>query len=441
LALDQGRIVPRLEAVPHLQRALEIDPDFAMAHALLSGIYRNTGRSTEAGPHSQRAFELRDRVSERERYFISWRYYIDLAQAWDKALELSTSWTKTYPREAFAFNSLGLAQSAFGQHERAVEAFREAIRLDPKFVSPPGNLAGSLMALNRFDDAQAALDGAERQGIEFISLRRQAYVLAFLKNNSAAAAIELKRAEAMPEAVYSSNWNARDALFSGQFHLAHDRFQESVQAAVRGNFSEFAAQWTTEDAEAHAIVEQCQTALREVSAGLTLRRDNFTLERAGRTLALCGAQKQASDIVDELARRFPEATLTIRLHLPVIGAALALSRGDPSQAVRELDTVQAYDHAPAAEFWPSYLTGLANLRLKDGRSAAEAFRNIVNHRGEAPTSPLYGLAHLGLARASVQTNDQAEARKNYEAFFSLWKDADADVPSLRQARAEYAQLQ
>ncbi len=127
-----------------------------------------------------------------------------------------------------------------------------------------------------------------------------------------------------------------------------------------------------EDAEGHAVAEQCDEALREVSAGLALRRDNFTLERAGRTLALCGAERRATDILDELARRFPTATLTTRLHRPVILAALALSRGDAARAVSELDPVRPFDHAPAAEFWPSYLTGLAHLRLKDGRSAADS---------------------------------------------------------------------
>ena len=441
LALNDGRILPRLDAIPHLQRAIEIDPDFAMAHALLAAVYRNTGRSTEAAPISQRAFELRDRVSERERYFISWRYYLDTAQAWDKALELSTSWSKTYPREAFAFNSLGLAAGAFGEHDRAVEAFREAMRLDPRFIPPYGNIAGSLTALNRFDDAKAALDEARRHGVDFISLHRQAYLLGFLQHDASAMTRALKAAEATPEALWSANWQARDALFLGQFQLAHNRFEQSAQAVLAKNFPEFAAQWTMEDAEGHAVAEQCDEALREVSAGLALRRDNFTLERAGRTLALCGAERRATDILDELARRFPTATLTTRLHRPVILAAMALSRGDTARAVSELDPVRPFDHAPAAEFWPLYLTGLANLRAKDGRTAAEAFRNIVNHRGEAPTSPLYGLAHLGLARASVQTNDQAEARKNYEAFFSLWKDADPDVSPLRQARAEYAQLQ
>jgi tetratricopeptide (TPR) repeat protein len=442
LALDEGRIVvPRLEAIPHLNRALELDPDFAMAHALLSGIYRNTGRSTEAAPHSQRAFELRDRVSERERYFISWRYYLDMAQNWGEALDLSMSWTTTYPREAFAFNSLGLAQSAFGRHDRAVEAFREAMRLDPRFISPYGNVAGSLTAMNRYDEANAALDAAARRGIDFISLRRQRYVLGFVKADTGVMGRELKAAEATPEGVWSTNWTARDALFSGQFQMAHDRFAQSAQAAVRENFPEFAAQWTMEDAEAHAVAEQCGVAASEVSAGLALRRDNFTLERAGRTLALCGADTRVSEVLDELARRFREATLTARLHRPVILAALALHRGDATNAVSELDAVAQYDHAPAAEFWPSYLRGLAYLRLKDGRSAASAFRNIVDHRGEAPTSPLYALAHLGLARSAVLINDSGESRRNYDTFFSIWKDADPNVPAVRQARAEYARLQ
>jgi eukaryotic-like serine/threonine-protein kinase len=441
LGLKDGRVVARLDAIPHLQRAIELDPDFSMAHASLAAVYRNTGRSTEAAPISQRAFELRDRVSERERFFISWRYYMDTAQAWDKALELSTSWTKTYPREAFAFNSLGLASAAFGQHERAVEAFREAMQLDPRFVPPYGNVAGSLTALNRLDEATAALDEATRHGVDFISLQRQAYILAFLRNDATAMARELKTAEAKPERAWSSNWTARDALFAGQFQLAHQRFEQSVQTVVRQNFPEFAAQWTMEDAEGHAVADECATALNEVSAGLALRRDNFTLERAGRTLALCGADGRASELLDELARRFPTATLTSRLHRPVILAALALHRGDAAGAVSELDPVAPYDHAPAAEFWPSYLRGLAHLRLKDGRSAAAAFENIVNHRGEAPTSPLYGLAYLGLGRAAVLTNDSAAARKNYDTFFSIWKNADSGLAAVRQARAEYAQLQ
>jgi serine/threonine protein kinase/tetratricopeptide (TPR) repeat protein len=441
LALDEGRLVPRLEAIPHVQRALELDPDFAMAHALLASIYRNTGRSTEAAAIAQRAFDLRDRVSERERYFISWRYYMDAVQAWDKALELSASWTKTYPREPFAFNSLGLAAGAFGQHERAVDAFREAIRLDPRFSPPYGNLVGSLIALNRLDEGQKALDEASRQTLRFIGLRRHGYVLGFIRHDADVMARELDAAGAMPEGVWSANWEARDALFAGQFKRAHDLFAQSVQQAIRENYPEYAAQWTMEDAEAHALAGQCETALREVAAGLSLRRDNFTLERAGRTLALCGAETRTADVVGELARRFPMATLTARIQRPVIAAALALQRGRAAAALTELDPVRPYDHTPASEFWPAYLRGLAHLRLKNGRAAGAEFKAIIDHRGEAPTSPLYALAELGLGRAVAASGDAAGARRHYDAFFSLWQAADQNITIVQDAQAEYTRLQ
>ena len=166
LALYEGREVPRLEAIPHLKRAIELDPTFAMAHAQLSAVYANTGQSALAPAHSLKAFELRDRVSDRERFFISWRYYRDAIQAWDKALELARSWTATYPREAFAFNSLGVVLIRLGQFEQSVEPLRNAILLDPRFIPAYSNLAASLLALDRLDEAKAILQQAEERGLE-----------------------------------------------------------------------------------------------------------------------------------------------------------------------------------------------------------------------------------------------------------------------------------
>jgi Tfp pilus assembly protein PilF len=440
LALDEGRVVPRIEAIPYLRRALELDPNFAMAQALLSGVYANTGRSVDAPAFSRRAFELRDRVSERERFFISWRYYIDAAQAWDKALELSLSWTTTYPREAFAFNSLGLASAAFGQHEEAARAFREAIRLDARFVPPRGNLVGSLIALNRFDEAKAALEEARQRGVDFISLRRAAFLLGFLENDSATMARELTLARKMPEAVSAASWEARTSAFSGRFRTAHELLQRGIQAAVRDQFHELGAQWTMEDAELHALAGQCEETLREVAGGFELRRDNFTLERAGRALALCGFGGRAASLSAELANRFPTATLTGRVQIPVIAAALALQRGEARRALELLEPVKPYDHAPSAEFWPAYIRGRAYLQLKDGRAADVQFQNILDHRGEAPTSPLYPLAHLGLARAAALAGDNSKARTMYEGFFALWGGADPGLQPSKQGREEYARL-
>jgi tetratricopeptide (TPR) repeat protein/tRNA A-37 threonylcarbamoyl transferase component Bud32 len=439
LALDQGRVNLRREAIPHLQRAIELDPSFAMAQALLSGIYANTGQHTEAPAFSRRAFELRDRVSERERFFISWRYYVDAAQAWDKALELAQAWTTTYPREAFALNSLGIASGTFGQLEQAVRAFQEAIRLDPRFVPPHGNLVGSLIALNRFPEAKARLREAGDRGVDFISLRRMAYVLAFLDGDSAGMARELDLLRGTPNAMWASTLQGRTAVFSGRFHAAHALFQQGVQAAVRDNFRELGAQWMMEDAESHAIAGQCPEARREIRAGLELSRDNFTLERANRTLVWCGADEGAG-LSGELADRFSSATITTRIQLPVAAAAFALRRGEPARALERLEAVTSYDWAPASELWPAYLRGQAALALKDGGAAAAQFRTLLAHRGSAPTSPLYPLAQLGLARAAALAGDVGEARMAYEAFFAFWTGADAGLQPVEEARAEFARL-
>jgi tetratricopeptide (TPR) repeat protein len=412
-----------------------------MAQALLSGVYANTGRYADAPEFSRRAFELRDRVSERERFFISWRYYLDATQSWDEAYDLAVSWTMTYPREAFAFNSLGLASAAFGRHDEAVEAFRNAIRLDSRFVPPYGNLAGSLIALNRFAEARSSLQDAAAHGIDFISVRRMAYLLAFIDDDRAAMTRELDLIRTRPEAMWASNWEARTAVFSGRLRAAHERYQEAVRAALRDGFRELAAQWTMEDAEAHAIGGECREGEDEVARGLELGRDNFVLERASRVLALCRGTAELSRLTEELTRRFRGATLTNRLQLPVVSAAAAVASGEFARARDLLEPVRPYDHAPAAEFWPAYLRGLAAMRSGKGQDAATAFQSIVDHRGEAPTSPLFALAHLGLGRAARLAGDTAGAKQGHEAFFRLWKDADPDLGPIAEARGEYARLQ
>jgi len=440
LALDQGRVLPRVEAIPHLKRAIELDPNFAMAQALLSGVYANTGYFSEAPAFSRRAFQLRDRVSERERFFISWRYFIDAAQAWDRALELARSWTTTYPREAFAFNSLGLALAAFGDHEEAVEAFTEAIRLDFRFVPPHGNMIGSLIALDRFAEAGTLLEQAAERRLTVVTQRRMAYTVAFVGGDRAAMARELDLVRGTPDEMWASIWEARTEASAGRAARAHELFRRGAGAARSRSLMALVGQWTTEAAETLAIAGQCQDAVREVRAGIEASRDNFTLERASRTLALCGDPAAAVQLTSELERRFPEATLTVRVQLPVTAAAMALRRRGAGAALERLDPVRPYDLAPSAEFWPPYLRGQAYLALGDAAAADSQFRQILRHRGAAPASPLYPLAWLGAARAAALSGDLAAARTAYETLFAAWADADPTLEPLRQARAEYARL-
>jgi eukaryotic-like serine/threonine-protein kinase len=440
LALDEGRINPRLEAIPHLKRAIELDPDFALALALLSGVYANTNQTALAPELSRRAFELRDRVSERERFFIGWRYYRDATQAWDKALELAQLWTATYPREAFAFNSLGVSYIFSGQYARSIEPFQETIRLDRKFVTAYANLAGSLMALNRYDEAAAAVAAGDANHVEFGGSHRIAYLLAFIAGDRAAMAEHLKTSIGIGKTNVGYGWQAHAAAFGGSLSEAHQQFRRGVQMAVQEGFAEVAAQLSIEDAEAHAIVGQCPQAVAEVSDGLALSRDNFSLERASRTLALCGAHREASAMVTEVERRYPEATMAIRVSLPVTTAVTAIAHGEWRRALDVLERVKPYDHAPWSEFWPAYLRGRAYLASKRGDEAAAEFQAIIDHRGEAPLSQLYALAELGLARAAALNGDVERARGAYDAFMNLWHDADSSLTPLVEAREERGRL-
>ena len=411
-----------------------------MAHAQLSAVYVNTGQSALAPTYSQKAFELRDRVSERERFFISWRYYRDAAQSWDKALDLARSWTAAYPREAFAFNSLGTALLRFGDFEQSVAPFRDAIRLDPKFVPAYGNLAASLLALNRLTEARAILQDAGDKHLDFPGARRLSYLLAFVQGDSATMARELQASVGGDATNAAFGWQAHTSAFEGRVRQAHDQFGRGIQMSRQGNFTEVAGQLTIEDADTHAVAGQCAEARAEITTGLALSRDNDSLEHASRALALCGAEREASDLTAELAKRFPDSTLTNRMAIPLTTAIIAIRRGEAERTLELLEPVRRFDHAPSAEFWPAYLRGLAYLRLRNGQAAAAEFESIVAHRGEVPTSMLYPLAYLGLGRAAALSDDSMKARTSYEKFFALWKDADSDLPILADARREQAAL-
>jgi tetratricopeptide (TPR) repeat protein len=440
LALSEGREVPRLEAVPHLKRAIELDPTFAMAHAQLSSVYANTGQSTLAPTFSRRAFELRDRVSQRERFFISWRYYRDAIQDWERALELARSWTGAYPREAFAFNSLGTALVSLGYFDQAVTAFRDAIRLDPKFTPAYSNLAAGLLALDDYPAARATLREAADRQLDFAGARRLSYLLAFVEGDEATMARDLAASVGVGATNAAYGWQARTSAFSGRLSAAHEQFQRGIQLALQGSFQEVAAQLMTEDAETHAVAGQCAAATSEAEAGLDLSRDDETLEAASRVFALCGDADAALALSREVASRFPDATLTNRVAVPATAAIVAMRRGDPMRAVALLEPARKYDHAPSAEFWPTYLRGQAFLQLKDGRSASAEFQAIADNRGEVPASMFYPLAFLGLGRAAALNNDMTAARTAYERFFMFWNDADADLAPLKEARGEYARI-
>ncbi|MCC7415609.1 MAG: protein kinase [Acidobacteria bacterium] len=438
LGLPEGREVPVLEAIPHLERAVELDPGFAMAYAQLSSVYANSGQTELAPAYARRAFELRGGVSERERFFISWRYYRDAVQDWERAMGIAQSWSAAYPREAFAFNSLGSAAIRLGRFEDAVDAYREAIRLDPHFGPAYGNLAAALLGVGSYDEARAVIrdTGARKIDLPY----RLSYLTAFLQHDAGTMARDLAASAGGEEANAAYGWQAHTAANAGRVAEAHALFRRGIQLSLDRDLREPAASLSLEDAEMHAVVGQCAAAREEAAAGLDLLRSNRVLERGSRVLALCGDPAGAERLAGELAARLPEATLIARVALPVTAAAVALERGDPARAIELLEPARAYDRAPSGEFWAHYLRGRAHLRLNDGRAAAADFDRIAAHQGEVPGAVLYPLGYLGAARAAALDGDVDAARRSYETFFALWQDADPDLPPLGEARLERSRL-
>ena len=288
LALDNGSINPRLEAIPHLRRAIELDKDFALALALLATVYSNNGQTALAPEFAKRAYDLRDRVSERERFFIAFRYYRDATQDWEQALDLSRSWTATYPREAFAFNSLGQGLLRFGQFDASVAPLRESIRLDPKFQAPYSNLAAALMALGRYDDTFEVLQEVARAGIPTFPVARMNFLLGFIRGDEATMSRMLGSAVGVGQTNAAYGWQAHVLAQRGKLVAAHEQFQIGVKMASQAGFTEVSGQLMIEDADSHAVVGKCAEAREETLGGLALTRDNLSLERGARTLALCG---------------------------------------------------------------------------------------------------------------------------------------------------------
>ncbi|MBS1819312.1 MAG: protein kinase [Acidobacteria bacterium] len=324
LALDNGSLNPRLEAIPHLRRALELDPQFALAMALLATVYSNTGQTALAPEYARRAYDLRDRVSERERFFIAYRYHRDATQDWSQALELSRSWTATYPREAFAFNSLGQSLLRFGQYEQALAPLRESIRLDAKFEPPYSNLAASLMALGRYDDATAVLQEASGARISSFPIRRMNYLLSFIRGDESTMARMLDGSVGVGQTNAAYGWQAHVLANRGQIAAAHEQFQLGIRMARQNGFQEVAGQLSIEDGEVHVLAGDCATGREELAAGLALTRDNYSLERSSRALLLCGQFAEAGEMLRQLRERYPSATLTTRVSIPIAEATEAL---------------------------------------------------------------------------------------------------------------------
>ena len=433
-----------LEATPFLKRAVELDPNFAMAYATLGVCYNNQGESELATENIKKAFELRDRVSEREKFYISAHYYDTVTGNIEKAIETYNLWKQTYPRETVPYDNLALRYAAIGQYEKSLAVCREARRLDPRDLYAYQNTAAAFLGLNRFDEAKAVIEEALAQKLDSFVFHLMLYQIAFIQGNRAAMESNAAWATGKPDEAFTTALQSVAAAFSGRLKESHELNDRAVRLAQQYNMKENAAMLQTFRAQTEAEFGNVSQAQEDAAAAVNMSRSGPVMGMTALAFALAGDATQAQPLLSEVEKRYPDDTLIKAVWLPTARAALELSRDNPAKAVELLQSATQYEFGGGpggSAFLPNYVRGEAYLRARQGKEAAREFQKILDHRGVDALSPLYPLAQLGLARAAALSGDTATSRKAYQDFLALWKDADPDIPVYREAKAEYAKLQ
>ena len=425
------------EAIPFLKRATEIDPNFALAYGRMASMYYNGRQYDLAAEASQKAFELRDRVSERERLYISAGYYDNVTGEMDKYIETLELSKSTYPRDSSPHNNLAVKYNELGLFDKALEEARETINLNPSSASGYSLLAAAFVGLNRFDEAKEIIEQAQAQKIETTPIRRTLYRIAFVQGDAATMQQQIDWLTGKPDEYLAQGWRSETAAFSGQLKKAQELSNRAVELAERRDLKEVAAQIAVGGAGRDALFGDCKQ-VKEQTARAFGSHSPQTMINAGSALATCGEFSQTQTIIADLARRSPKDTALNKILFPLVQARIELQRRNPAQAIQLLETTRPFEGY--ALFQIAYLRGQAYLNQQKGADAAAEFQKILDHRGWQPTSPLFPLAQLGLARAAALSGDAPKARKAYQDFFAIWKDADPDLRLLQEARREYEKL-
>jgi tetratricopeptide (TPR) repeat protein len=455
-------------AVPLYQRAIRLDPNFAMAYVLLGESYENLGESSLAAENIRKAYELRERVSEQEKLYIESDYDLFVTGDLENARRAYELLAQTYPRDGNPPTMLGVVYGYLGQYDKVLAEIREALRLDASALNY-ANLVDSYLFLDRLEEARAAVTEAQSKNPDSPLLRFYLYQLAFLQNDAAERARQVTWAAGKPgvEDVLLAD-EADTAAYSGRLANAREFSRRAVASAQHAEKKETAAGYEVDAALREALFGNAAEARQRAAAALALSIGRDVQYGAALALAFAGDAARAQALVDDLAKRFPEDTIVQFNYLPALRAQLALDRGDSSSAIDALQAALPYELGTSASLHPAYVRGEAYLAAHHGSEAAVEFQKVLDHRGIVLNEPIGALAHLGLARAytlqagfaapgfspsgaaakggAAQGGNAADpaalakARAAYNDFLTLWKDADPGIPILLAAKSEYSRL-
>ncbi len=430
------------KAVPHLQRAVELDPNFAMAHATLGVAYNNLSKDELSASFIKKAFDLKERASERERFYISAHYYDEVTQDVDKAIEIYQQWVQIYPRDTTPRDNLSLRYEVIGQQEKALASSSEAMRIDPKDAYAYQNVATAYIHLNRFDEARAVADRAVAQKIGR-PIHLALFELASIRDDQAAQQHELESAAGSSEEPFLLWFHARAECGRGRLQPARAAYAQAETASQRLGYKEFSGLILGDQAGCEAEFGNLPEARQKISGALAVSEDRDTRRFVMWALARTGDATRSQKIADDLVREYPTDTLLNKADVPLVQAESDLQHNQPAQAVARLEVAAPYELGSgpgSAGYSINFIRGEAFLRLKEGAKAAAEYQKILDHRGINPTDIAYNLSHLGLGRAQALQGNTTAAKSAYQDFFAAWKDADPDIPILKQAKAEYEKL-
>ncbi|HXW99975.1 MAG TPA: protein kinase [Candidatus Acidoferrales bacterium] len=436
-------------ALPFFQRAIDLDPNFATAIEGVGIMYGNVGQATRGGEYLTKAFALRDRASEREKLHITSMYYMSVTGELDKAVETFREWEENYPRDDIPYNNLSTVYSAQGKVEQGLEQALASSRLNPDNVITAENVMGFLVTLQRYDEAQQIYAQTLARGMDDDALHQVRYGLAFIQRDSKTMAEQVAWYDTRPQLQNEILGLQSDTeAYAGHEAKAREMTRAATESAVRTDNKESAALWLVTAAWREALVGNFEEARRDVEKSLELAPDSRDARVLGAlTLARAADVAHARSMAQKVGQQYQAHTLVQSYWLPLIDAQSSLSTGqaqnalDQMQRIVNLDFSLAFSSANSSCAYPNYLRGEAFLAAGQSSAAAAEFQKIIDHPGLVWNCVTGALAHLELGRADALAGDKAKARAAYQDFFNLWKDADPDIPVLKEAKAEFTKLQ
>ena len=428
------------ESLAFYKRATELDPNFAMAYARIGVYYGNQQQMEAARPYVEKAYDLRDRVSERERYYITEKYYTYLTGEIDKTIETLQTWSKLYPNDFVPHNNLAINYMQVGRFADALKEALEAVRLGPNNFNAHDNLVSSYIGLGRLDEAEQAAKELERINPDSLGVHFTKYFFAFMRRDQAGMDRELEWAKGKSEEPEALGTAAATAMYYGKAKQGAELLNHGRQILIARGETENTPQGMMNLAGSLVYFGRCAEAKNEAKAAIAISHGLSVLVPGVLVFAVCDDHNQAQSLLDELRKQYPKSTIVNSVIDPLVRAEEERSRGNLDGAVQVLESVRGYDMGLVTGLANNYLRGTLYLQQRRGNEAAAEFKKIIDNPGVDSFSPAHVLAHLCLGRALAITGDTAGARKSYQDFFALWKDADPDLPVLVEAKKEYEQL-